>query len=256
MSSEGIRISVVIPAYNAANTIVRALETVLQQTHPAYEIIVVNDASTDNTGELVTSFGDRVRYIQLLQNCGSPIARNKGLDAASGDYIAFLDADDLWHERKLELAASILAAKPGINFLYHSYTLSDIRTISIPEGATLYQTPFVKFLVRNPVATPCAIIRNDTTFRFEASMRYMEDYDLWLRIAYKYKAYFIDIPLTQLGRPILSEGGVSANKWKMRKGELKAFRRLLKLNPLFLPLLPFLYSYSIGKHLYKGITGN
>ena len=256
MSSEEIKFSVVIPAYNAGVTIVQALESVLAQTHPAYEIIVINDASADNTGELIESFGKHVKHIQLLQNCGSSVARNKGLDTATGDYIAFLDADALWHERKLELAASILAAKTGISFLYHSYTLSDIHTINIPEGATLYQTPFVKFLARNPVATPCAIIRNNKAFRFEPSMRYMEDYDLWLRIAYKHKAYFIDIPLTQIGRPVLSEGGVSANKWKMRKGELRAYRRLLKLNPIFLPLLPFLYSYSIGKHLYKGITGN
>ncbi|WP_276133754.1 glycosyltransferase family 2 protein [Polluticoccus soli] len=256
MNSEDIRFSVIIPAYNAGKTIVRAIESALEQTHAPYEIIVINDTSSDNTGELIESFGERVKHIQLLQNCGSAVARNKGLDAASGDYIAFLDADDLWHEQKLELVASILSAKPDISFLYHSYTLQDIRTITSPQGAVLYQTPFVKFLTRNPVATPCAVITNSKEFRFEPSMRYMEDYDLWLRIAYKHKAYFIDIPLTQIGRPVLSEGGISENKWEMRKGELRAFRRLVRLNPLFLPMLPFLYTYSLGKHLYKTVSGN
>ena len=74
-------------------------------------------------------------------------------------------------------------------------------------------------------------------------------------MAYKHKAYFIDIPLTQLGRPVLSKGGISANKWGMRKGELKAFTRLVKLNPLFILSLPFLYSYSLGKHIFKAISG-
>ena len=82
-------------------------------------------------------------------------------------------------------------------------------------------------------------------------MRYSEDYDLWLRIGYKYKLYFINIPLTQIFRPINSAGGVSANKWKMRKGEMRAYGRLLKLNPFFLPLMPVLLLSSIGKHIYK-----
>ncbi|MCD6063069.1 MAG: putative glycosyltransferase O-antigen related protein [Flavipsychrobacter sp.] len=256
MLSEDIRFSVVIPAFNAGHTIEQTIDSVLRQTHAAYEIIVVNDASSDKTGKLIESFGERVKHIELLQNCGGSIARNKGLEVATGSHVAFLDADDLWHERKLEITASILSAKTDISFLYHSYTLQDINTIDIPDGVILYQTPFVKFLIRNPVATPCAIVRNDSAFRFEPSMRYTEDYDLWLRIAYKHKAYFIDIPLTQISRPVLSEGGLSGNKWKMRKGELRAYSRLVKLNPVFLPLLPFLYSYSLGKHFYKKISGN
>jgi teichuronic acid biosynthesis glycosyltransferase TuaG len=255
MSSEQVKFSIIIPAYNAGKTIVRALQSCLQQTYPVHEIIIVDDASTDDTEALLSAYKEQVKYIQLLKNLGSAAARNKGLDAATGNYIAFLDADDIWHERKLEIIASIFDAKNDISFLYHSYTLQSIDTITIPEGTVLYRTPFIKLLQSNPVATPCAIISNNKQFRFNDSMRYMEDYDLWLRIAYKHKAYYIDIPLTQIGRPVLSEGGVSANKWKMRKGELKTFTRLVKLNPVFLLSLPFLYSYSISKHLYKVVTG-
>lgn len=254
MRSE-IKFSVVIPAYNAVKTLQATLQSCLQQTYAAHEIIVIDDASTDDTEQLVRSFGNTVKYIRLLQNCGGAVARNKGLDVATGDYIAFLDADDTWHEKKLELAAAILQAKNDIDFLYHPYTLNDLSSVVIPEGTVLYRTPFVKFLLRNPVATPCAIVRNNPAFRFEPSMRYMEDYDLWLRIAYKHKAYHIDIPLTRVGRPVLSEGGISSNKWKMRKGELKSYSRLARLNLLFMPLIPFLYTYSFGKHLYKRVTG-
>ena len=245
----------VIPAYNAAQTIGNAIESCLQQSYEAHEIIVVDDASTDETEEVVKQHDGNVRYIKLLKNTGSATARNKGMSIATGDYIAFLDADDIWHENKLGICASILNGVPGIKLLYHTYTLDDINSVNIPEGATLYRTPFVKLLQRNLVATPCAVIKNEKKYEFNTDMRYSEDYDLWLRMAYKHKAYFIDIPLTQLGRPVLSKGGISANKWGMRKGELKAFTRLVKLNPLFILSLPFLYSYSLGKHIFKAISG-
>jgi glycosyltransferase involved in cell wall biosynthesis len=254
MSSD-IRFSVVIPAYNAAVTIGKTIESCLGQSYAAHEIIVVDDASTDNTEEAVKQYAGRIKYIKLLTNTGSATARNKGMGMATGDHIAFLDADDIWHENKLGICASVLSGVPGISLLYHSYTLNDIHTVTIPEGATLYRTPFVKLLQRNLVATPCAVIKNEKKYEFNTDMRYSEDYDLWLRMAYKHKAYFIDIPLTQLGRPLLSEGGVSANKWAMRKGEMRAFTRLVRLNPLFLFSLPFLYSYSLGKHIFKAISG-
>jgi hypothetical protein len=115
----------------------------------------------------------------------------------------------------------------------------------------VYKLPFVKLLAGNVIATSCAIIRNNPGFRFESSMRYTEDYDLWLRIGYRHKIHFINIPLTQIFRPFLSKGGISENKWKMRKGEMRAYRRLTKLNPLFVLLLPFLLVSSLGKHVVK-----
>jgi teichuronic acid biosynthesis glycosyltransferase TuaG len=257
MSNEAVTFSVVIPAYNAQGTLGRAVDSCLQQTYGPHEIIVVDDASTDDTETfLKDTYGDKVIYLRLVQNAGSAVARNKGIDRATGSYIAFLDADDIWHERKLEIAASILGAKKDIYFLYHSYTLDNIHTVPVPESATIYRLRFIKLLQHNPIATPCAIVKNTSSIRFESSMRYSEDYDLWLRVAYKYKAYFINVPLTQIGRPILSAGGVSVDKWKMRKGELKAFRRLMRLNPLFLLAMPFLFTYSLGKHALKAIVGN
>lgn len=247
-----IRFSVVIPVYNSGEHFKTTLESCLNQSYPAYEIIIVEDGSKQNISELVNSYNDnRITYIQLVNNSGVSNARNKGMDKARGDYIAFLDHDDIWHPNKLLLLKNVLEAKPDIDFLFHSYTLGDINKVNIPEGATLYKMPFIRFLGSNPAATPCVVMRNMPEFRFEHSMRYMEDYDLWLRIAYKHKAFFIDIPLTQLGRPILSKGGASSNKWKMRRGELKAYSRLRKLNPLFILLLPILYTNSLGKHLVK-----
>jgi len=254
--STEIRFSVVIPAYNAAQTIVKAVESCLQQSYAPHEIIVVDDGSTDETEQLLGErFGDKIIYTRLYKNLGPSFARNKGMDLATGNYIAFLDADDVWHADKLLVAKSILEANTGIKFLYHLFTQEDLSTKKLPEGATIYKLPFIKLLNGNVIGTPCVVLANDKSFRFETEMRYMEDYDLWLRIGYRNKIYFINLPLTQIGRPVLSKGGQSGNKWKMRKGELKAYTRLAKLNPLFILLLPILYVYSLSKHIYKAITG-
>lgn len=251
----GIKFTVVIPTFNSSNTIEATLSSVLKQSYPAYEIIVVDDASTDDTAVVVENIASgTVKYIQKIHNSGSSSARNKGIDAATGDYIAFLDADDLWHEDKLMLLNTILSTQRGVDFFFHPYVIKGLMGKRLPENIQLFRLPFVKLLYNNPISTSCALIRNKKEFQFETTMRYAEDYDMWLRIGYKYKIYFISIPLTQLGRPVLSPGGVSENRWKMRKGEMKAYSRLYKLNPLFLALTPMLLVSSLGKHVVKMIT--
>lgn len=247
-----IKFSVVIPAYNAAQTISRALESVLVQSHPPHEIIVVDDASNDNTVALVREkFADYVHLIQKVANGGSSVARNSAMEVATGDYIAFLDADDIWHPDKLMLLNTILSSKKDIHLFYHPYTQDNIVNKRLPEDITIYKLPFIKLLPANLIATSCAIIRNDPAYRFDPVMRYTEDFDLWLRIGYKYKIFFIDIPLTQIFRPFTSGGGISENRWKMRKGEMRAYRKLARLNPLFVLMLPMLLLSSLGKHVYK-----
>lgn len=252
--NDGLKFSVVIPVYNGAATIQRALDSVMAQSYENYEIIVVDDASTDQTNEILHGYGEQITLIQKVINSGGSVARNAGMDVATGDYIAFLDADDTWHPDKLSLMNTILTTAPSIHLLYHPYTLEPIANKRIPEDIKLFRLPFVKLLPANLIATPCTVIKNDPTFRFDTNMRYTEDYDLWLRIGYKHKLHFINIPLTQLFRPITSEGGVSSNKWAMRKGEMRAYRKLVKLNPLFILLLPILVISSLGKHLVKKVV--
>ena len=252
VQNKEIKFSIIIPAYNAEQTISRAIESVLAQSYGNYEIIVVDDASNDKTCALLEGkYADKIRLIQKVSNAGSSVARNTGMDIATGDYIAFLDADDIWHMDKLMLTQTILAANPGISLFYHPYTQEQIEDKRLPENIIVYRLPFIKLLPANIIATSCAVIRNDPSFRFDPAMRYTEDYDLWLRIGYKYKLYFIGVPLTRIFRPFTSAGGISANKWKMRKGEMRAYRKLAGLNPLFIFLLPFLLLSSIGKHIIK-----
>ena len=105
-------VSVVIPAYNAGRYIDEALESVLGQTHRRVEAIVVDDGSTDDTRARVQAYGDRVRYLGQT-NAGVGAARNRGLAAATGDFIAFLDADDVWRPEKLEVQLAVAARHPA-----------------------------------------------------------------------------------------------------------------------------------------------
>ncbi len=108
--------SVIIPAYNAHTTIAKAIDSVLAQSYPADEIIVVDDGSSDATAEQVASYGARVKLVRQ-NNQGVSVARNRGAQEANGDWLTFLDADDWYYPNRLSLYAQLLAQKPELNFL-------------------------------------------------------------------------------------------------------------------------------------------
>ncbi|GAA4465742.1 hypothetical protein GCM10023093_18400 [Nemorincola caseinilytica] len=247
-----IAISVVIPVYNGRNTIGRALDSVLAQSLPAHEVIVVDDASTDDTVSYLRAlYGDRIKLIESRVNSGSSVARNTGLDAATGTHIALLDADDAWHKDKLAIAARILSQDRKIALLYHDHTLRDIMHDAITKSPQVHGVSFVGLVLRNTISTSCVVLRNGAGFRFERTMRHTEDHDLWLRICYRHKAAYIPYELTRLFRGVTTKGGVSGDRWAMRKGELRAYARLVRLNILFAPVVPLLWGYSLLKHVAK-----
>jgi teichuronic acid biosynthesis glycosyltransferase TuaG len=250
-----IKFSVVMPAYNAEQTIAESLRSCIQQSYQPFEIIVVNDGSTDNTEKIIqTEFKHQVKYISLSKNAGASTARNAGLNAATGDYIAFLDADDTWHPDKLSIFSELISKKPTAKFIFHPYTLSTMDFDARSIKTTIEKISFWKLLWSNPVGTPCVVLINDHSLLFNESMRYMEDYDLFLRAADKNGIYFLPVPLTKLGRPILSAGGLSSNRWLMRKGEFKAYWHLALRNPLYFMLLPFLVAFGLLKHFIKSFS--
>jgi len=114
------RFSVIVPAYNSADTLTRAVESVLAQSWPAHEIIVVDDGSTDDTLQVAGKFGDQVRVIQQ-PNAGVSVARNRGVEAANGDWLAFLDADDWYYPDRLRWHADWIAADESLDFLTGDY---------------------------------------------------------------------------------------------------------------------------------------
>jgi teichuronic acid biosynthesis glycosyltransferase TuaG len=248
------RYSIIIPAYNASATIVASVQSCLFQTYPPHEIIVVDDGSTDNTLELLRShFADTLRIISVPQNNGPAAARNKGLSLATGTHVAFQDADDKWHPEKLQHINKVLLAHPNIRFLFHPYTLSplDFQVDSVQFDARQY--PIWKLLLSNPIGTPCVVIAKEAVLPFNESLRYMEDYELFLRIAEKQGVWRIPPAFTQIGRPILSKGGQSSSRWKMRLGEMQAWWAFAKARPLYFIAFPFLVLLALVKHSVKAL---
>ena len=116
MSQPGPRFSVVIPNYNNGSTIAASIDSVLAQRYPAHEIIVIDDGSKDNSREVVTRYGDKVRYV-YQDNAGVSVARNHGARIATGDWLAFLDADDLFLPERLQVHADWIRREPDLGFL-------------------------------------------------------------------------------------------------------------------------------------------
>lgn len=243
-----MKTSVVIPAYNAAASIANAIQSCMQQTMQPHEIIVVDDASSDATCTIVSAY-PAVRLISQPINQGPSAARNRGISEATGDVIAFLDSDDTWLPEKLAAVHDIFCKHDEVVYLGHPYVLSaKQKTDRTNKLSTLSYT---SVLLKNPYQPSCLAIRKRMPLRFDESYRYCEDHELSIRVAYSYKAHWLQDAYTVLGRPQLSTGGASANVWKMRKGELRLYSSIYKHNILLLPLIPLLWIFSIGKMIRR-----
>lgn len=244
-----VSFSIVIPVYNAAATIESTLKSCLNQSLSAKEIIVVDDGSQDETVKVLQPYKEKIILIQRDANQGVSAARNVGWERASGDYVAFLDSDDQWHTDKLKIITEFLSNNDEeVKIIAHPYCLNQFPVID-QNNLTCKKYAFSHFLIKNHVQTSCLIVDRNLNCRFDEQMSYCEDHDLLLRITYQHDCCFLSLPLTLLNRPQLSKGGLSSNQWKMRKGELLAFYKLKNLNKALIALIPFLFSFSLLKHL-------
>ncbi|TEU13609.1 MAG: glycosyltransferase [Anaerolineales bacterium] len=190
------KISVIIPTYNRATYITEAIRSVQAQTYPYVEVIVADDGSTDNTAEVVAGFGDAVTYISLPHR-GQPAAtRNAGLRVTKGEFIAFLDSDDLFLPNKLMLQLAAFEAHPEAGLVYsngHFFRNDPTQ----PTGYVLDGLPtpsgdvFPELLRGNFMAPPTVLIRRSCLeavgmFDERPDFFAVEDYDLWLRIAARF----------------------------------------------------------------------
>ena len=197
------QVSVVIPTYNYGRFIAEAIESVLGQTLPPADIVVVNDGSTDGTEEVVLGFGGRVKYIRQ-ENRGVSEARNRGVAETTGELIAFLDADDTWERTKLEKQVERFAADEEIGLVHcgmREFDSTSGETIAlhldggeegIAENLLLWDGPVV-------VGPGGTIMVRRTAFEeaggFDSRLKCGEDWDLCYRIARRYKVGFVSEPL-------------------------------------------------------------
>jgi glycosyltransferase involved in cell wall biosynthesis len=184
-------VSVVIPTYNYGRFVVDAVRSALAQTYRNFEIIVVNDGSTDDTEERLEPFLDRIRYIRQ-DNQGLSAARNTGIRAAAGQWIAFLDSDDQWHPRKLEFQMRYLDSHPDVALLA-AHVLTDLTggwpEIAADSNPSAESVRFEDILLRSQFGPSSVVVRRECFERsglFDAALRSVEDRDMWIRIACHY----------------------------------------------------------------------
>jgi teichuronic acid biosynthesis glycosyltransferase TuaG len=248
--------SVVIPVFNSSNSILGVLKSVLDQTVSPVEIIVIDDASTDNSLSLILKFRDHhpclnIKIIHLNINRGVSFCRNIGINKAVGDYIVFLDSDDQWHQNKLEVFSKIVDIyKPDL--LGHKYSEKHFLINNVSFDLTkVKKIKLAGLLFRNIFQTSCVLIKNKKSYLFNNKMSFCEDYELFLNITERSNnSYFYDEILTKLGRPQLSKGGLSEKKIKMRLGEISAVTNILIKKKLHV-LIPCFVVFSFVKYILK-----
>jgi glycosyltransferase involved in cell wall biosynthesis len=176
MNSDRPYISVIVPAYNAAAFLGEAIQSIQQQGYEFLEIIVIDDGSTDDTAAIARSFGDRIRYL-YQENSGPACARNTGLKMAKGEIIAFLDADDLWPENKLEIQLDYFLKNPALEVV-----VGRVQYLLIEEDRRVFQEFSQPALGVNLGAGLYQKSLFDKLGYFDSSMQQSEDVDWLMRI--------------------------------------------------------------------------
>ncbi|BAZ13303.1 putative glycosyl transferase [Calothrix sp. NIES-4071] len=194
-------ISVIIPAYNAERTILETISSVQQQTFSDFELIVINDGSTDRTLELLNSIEDPRLKVFSYSNGGLPVARNRGISHATGEFIAFIDADDLWTPDKLELQLAALQQHPEAGVAY-SWTcnMSEEGELLYPVTPVFNGNVYANLLVWNFISNGSnPLIRSQalkSTGEFDPTLKSAEDWEYWLRLAAHWP--FVVVPNIQI----------------------------------------------------------
>ncbi|MBD1809592.1 glycosyltransferase [Microcoleus sp. FACHB-SPT15] len=253
-------ISVVIPAYNAERTILETIASVQQQTFSDFELIVINDGSTDRTLELLYNVQDERLKIFSYENGGLPVARNRGISQANGEFIAFIDADDLWTPDKLELQLAALQQHPEAGVAYSwTYFKYEEKEYSYADESSFFEgNVYANLLVRNflhngsnPLIRKQAI---ESIGLFDANLKSCEDWDFYLRLAAKWN--FVLIPKSQIiYRQSLSS--MTSKVEVMEKYLLIVIGRAFQVAPTELQFLKkqslsWVYKYAAQQYLKYG----
>jgi len=230
------QVTVVIPAYNAAWCLERAVESVLAQDFDDFELLVINDGSTDDTAAVVDRFDDpRVQRIDQA-NQGLSAARNRGIRAARGEYVAFLDADDWWLPGKLQAQVQAMQADPELGFC------STATEVHSPEGQHLHtwrcptiQGDLLQTIFRELAAVAgsgSAVMARKACFEraglFDENLKSLEDIDMWMRLAAISGYTCIDEPLAAI---LKHPQSMSRNLKVMRRAAIQVVKKNRKLLP-------------------------
>ncbi len=248
-------ISIIIPAYNAERTILETIASVQQQTFSDFELIVINDGSTDRTLEVLQSIQDERLKIFSYENGGLPTARNRGISHASGEFIALLDADDLWTPDKLELQLAALQQHPEAGVAYSwTYFMNEKeggRSFHPCEPVFFEGNVYAKLLIGDFIYNGSnTLIRRqaiDSVGEFDPALKSCEDWEYWVRLAAHWN--FVLVPKHQIFYRRFS-GAMSSKVEVMKEASLTAIEKAFRAAP---PELQFLKKHCLTNfNLYSG----
>lgn len=253
--------SVIVPAYNSERTIIRALESVRNQSAKKniLEVFVINDGSTDNTKKIVEQYQEKYRDfpVKLInkKNGGVSAARNVGLKAANGNWIALLDSDDEWYLNKLQIQFDVIKAHKDVDFIGGNHTNQVIKILG--KSINVLYKPSVKELcIKMFPQTSTAIFKRkiyDEIGGYDEKRRYCEDGQFFLKICEKYNYYYMPEQLIIFdgGRRGFGVSGLSYNLKGMQDGFMKNLNELRKRKSISLLFYIWISVFSQLKYLRR-----
>ena len=228
------RVSAIIPTYNRKAYVLEAVDSVLEQTYGDYELIVVDDGSEDGTGEALKEYSEKLRYAHQDNN-GVSSARNSGLELAEGEFIAFLDSDDLWLPEKLDIQVAWMDKHPEAQICYTDeiWIRRGVRVNPRKKHAKYSGEIYPQCLPLCIISPSSALMRRglfEEVGTFDPSFPVCEDYDLWLRVAARFPVFFIPQKL------IIKRGGhagqLSQQGWGNDRYRVRALVKILETGAL------------------------
>lgn len=252
-----IEVSVVIPVYNNKG-VIKAIESVLnQEDYNDYEIIVVDDGSKDDTYEVLAGYVERENKEDIIKvikqpNQGPAAARNNGIKAARGKYIAFLDSDDSWYNEKLKIQMDLFKKDKDLKLVSSTFNNNMFNNLKDIEILNLKMMLFRNYIYTSTVVVEKKVLEDLGCFN--QKQKYSEDYDLWLRVVENNKCAVINRSLVQYGEGRLSFGtGLSSKLWLMEKAELSNYKKLYDGKKISIFDLVAASTFSFSKYLLRRI---
>ena len=251
----------IIPCYNCQDTVGRAIQSVAAQTLIPEELILVNDASTDESLEVIRNAtlccpSDWVRILKLAENKGVGAARNIGWGVAKSPLIAFLDADDTWHPRKIEIQYRWMQDNPNVTLTGHLLA-RETRDGEWTSPARVRATCITKnqLLFFSPIRTQTIMIRRNEPLRFAERQRFSEDHFLLVNMAcLGRRIVLLHAVLGRIHKSNFGEGGLSSSLWAMERDQLKNYVSLLRNRKIGPPLFSFAVTWSLAKYFRRVVV--
>lgn len=231
-------VSVIIPCYRCSDTIGRAIKSVVEQSLKPAEIIVIDDYSDDNgrTIEAIEiekrKFRDvlTIKLYKLSHNSGPSRARNIGIDSTNQDYVAFLDADDAWHQKKIEIQYNWMIANPDVAISSHFTVRKEgVTHTDLPREPKARKIEKYGLIFRNWFPTRTVMMKSTLPHRFPEEKRLSEDYYLWLSILLDgYSGWCLELPMAYSFKEDFGDSGLTKNLWELEKGEIDTYYQLYR----------------------------